>query len=52
MVTYDKCNICGWEGESDLTETTNGYECPDCGSEDLDDISADPYEDLDDEIIC
>lgn len=52
--TKDKCNLCGWIGPSDeviekklFGELT--FHCPQCDSEDLDDISFDPYDDDDDE---
>lgn len=45
MTTFDKCNICGWSGPSDYTATIYGtWECPTCGSEDLEDINENPYE--------
>ena len=50
--TLDKCNICGWEGPSeDVPQREDGkYVCPICGSEDMDDIKSNPYEDDDDEL--
>ena len=45
-MTYDKCNICLWEGPSDevIFEEPEHWYCPRCGSEDVDDASYDPYE--------
>ncbi len=48
--TVDKCNICGWTGPSTevVFEVYDGnWHCPQCGSTDVDDINADPYEDDD-----
>ena len=48
--TWDKCGICGWEGPSQevVFDSTDGaWHCPRCGSTDVDDINADPYEDDD-----
>jgi rubrerythrin len=41
-LTFDICLVCGWVGLSD--EVTDN-KCPVCGSEDMDDVDADPYED-------
>ena len=40
-LTFDICYCCGWVGLSD--EVTDN-KCPQCGSEDMDDVDADPYE--------
>lgn len=45
-VTYDKCQICGFTGKSNLFIDNK---CPICGSEDVDDADFDPYNDDDDE---
>ena len=41
-ITFDICICCGWVG---LSEDVQDNKCPQCGSEDMDDIDADPYED-------
>lgn len=45
-ITYDKCQICGYTGESSKFGKGEG-QCPICGSKDIDDVSANPYEDDD-----
>jgi predicted Zn-ribbon and HTH transcriptional regulator len=45
-ITYDKCQVCGYEAPS--TEFIKD-KCPICGSEDVDDANFDPYKDDDDE---
>ena len=40
--TFDKCLVCGWVGLSDEVQDNK---CPVCGSDDMDDIDADPYKD-------
>jgi hypothetical protein len=49
--TLDKCNICGWIGDSDdVIETEDGdWICPACGSTDVDDVNENPYEEEDDD---
>lgn len=47
-VTYEKCQICGFEAKTIVFDENEGA-CPDCGSTDVDDIDANPYEDEDDE---
>ena len=42
FLTFDKCLICGWRGLSEDVKDDN--KCPVCGSLDMDDIDADPYE--------
>lgn len=52
MNTQDKCNVCGWTGDSNdviYNQVTLSYHCPRCGSQDTDDIDEDPYEDEDEE---
>jgi predicted Zn-ribbon and HTH transcriptional regulator len=43
FITFDKCFICGWKGLSEDVKDDN--KCPRCGSKDMDDIDANPYED-------
>lgn len=47
----DKCLICLWSGPSEeVIDGGNGHWfCPQCGSEDTDDITANPYEEESDE---
>jgi len=40
-ITFDKCNICGWNG---LSEDVKDNQCPRCGSYDMDDIDGNEYE--------
>lgn len=49
--TVDKCNICNWTGFSDdVPRDQNGkWICPVCGSEDMDDVNSNPYEDDEEE---
>lgn len=43
-LTFDRCLICGWVGLSDEVQDNK---CPECGSDDMDDIDAEIYEDDD-----
>ena len=40
IITFDKCNVCGW-----MDESIEGNSCPVCGSQDVDDIDGNNYED-------
>lgn len=42
-VTFDLCLVCGWVGLSD--DIVDDKYCPVCGSDDMDDIDANIYED-------
>ena len=41
-LTFDRCLVCGWVGLSDDVGEDN--KCPQCGSDDMDDIDAEIYE--------
>ena len=42
--TKDKCQICKFEADTSYFDINDGA-CPNCGSYDVDDINAKPYED-------
>ena len=41
MIKYDKCYICGWQG---LAQDVMDNKCPQCDSEDMDDIDGNQYD--------